>query len=134
MLFRKEVNCMDIKELESQRDKLDKQIKQYYSDKKDLVMSKNEGYVGKCYKRVLDNLSTLFIKITSIYDEYRACVMEFTSPMDLEDGVFNSNDYGLFCNSSTWDYVGNWTEITPVEFDEKMDVVYNRLKEIINIL
>lgn len=125
---------MDINELEKQRDELDKKIKHYYADKRDLVMKKNEEFVGNCYQRVLDNLSILYIKIISIYDEFRVNVLEFTSPIDLEDNVFEFNDYGLFCNSSTWDYIGNWTEITSDEFNEKMDVIYNRLREMANVL
>lgn len=124
---------MDIKELEKQRNELDKQIRKYYEDKKDLVIKNREEYIGKCYKRVLDNLSTLYIKITSIYDEYRANVIEFSTPLDLEN-IFMFGNYGVFCNPNTWDYLGNWTEITSEEFNEKMDMVYDRLREIINVL
>lgn len=69
----------------------------------------------------------------SIQDEHRAYVLEFSSIIDLEDCVFLFNDYGLFCNEYTWDYLGNRTEIPEVEFNVNMVKVYDTLKELIKI-
>lgn len=125
---------MDIKELEKQRDLLDAKIKKYYEDKINEEMKKLKQYIGKCYKREMSDGRTLYIKITSISNKYSADVLEFYLPISNNDVVFEYYNYALFGSTNIWEYIGNWTEITPEEFDEKMDVVYNRLKQIVNIL
>lgn len=59
------MNETNIKELEKQRDELDRKIKQYYKDEEAERIKRNEEkYVGKCYK-VIENNSTEYYKILS---------------------------------------------------------------------
>ena len=132
---------INIRELENQRDALNSQIKSYYKEKEDSIIEKRKQYIGKCYKRVLENSNIMYIKIISIYNEFRVNTIRFISPFILNDidlnefdGVFVFDDYGLFCHSRVWDYIGNWTEITSEEFSEKMDEVYCELKKTTDML
>lgn len=75
----------DIKELEKQRDELERKIKQYYKDEeKERIKRHEDEFVGRCFKSELNDV-TLYYKILSGLTGNSYCYMHrmsFWLPVD----------------------------------------------------
>lgn len=72
---------LDIKELEAKKLDIEKQISEYYKQQCIEKINQNKGYIGKTFKRTINNL-TYFYKIISVDENnfYRMYTFYFIFP------------------------------------------------------
>lgn len=141
------INEIDIETLKKQRDELNKQINDYYKEQTKNEIIKNNGFIGKTFKRLITKEIMGYYKILDVEEDnrYRMKTLVFSLPIK---SVMSKNSYeetslldiesiGWFCNSMS-DFgqykreIDSYIEISNDEYKVAFNKWLEKIGDIIN--
>lgn len=138
---------IDIETLKKQRDDLDKQINNYYKEQTKNEIIKNNGFIGKTFKRLITKEIMGYYKILDVEKDnrYRMKTLVFSLPIKPfmsknsyeETSLLDIESIGWFCNSMS-DFgqykreIDSYTEISNDEYKEAFNKWLEKIGDIIN--
>jgi hypothetical protein len=133
----------ELKELEKQRDELDKQIKEYYNNERSNLLKEHRKLVGKCFKGN-QWLNPDIIKYYKVIheesdNEYRVETLTFREKLSYKHLHKRLHGYGYRTDCELFEFedimvsdLNKMEEITEEEFNTAMDNCLKELKDIID--
>ena len=141
------INEIDIETLKKQRDELNKQINDYYKEQTKNEIIKNNGFIGKTFKRLITKEIMGYYKILDVEEDnqYRMKTLVFSLPVKPfmsknlydETSLLDIESIGWFCNSMSncerhKQEIDSYTEITNEEYLEAYNTWLKTIMEMIH--